>query len=233
MEDFGNVAYRNMFHPSGNLAELFPLYPKFGGDPLAYDRIYYYRAQQAIRSVVALVWMTAANNPNTPVAMNLAYRLINDRVTTEAIADAMGVDLSRPDPVIDDAPSAGHTLGEVVVDNLNREILPAIEGDWARYRLGDVVVLVECMDRRMRYAAQIDEIDLRELNELLGTNHQDLAGGLADLDGQMIELMKTREVDALMYLARRAYRAEELYTPGGQPLSRPLLWAHQVTRGRG
>ena len=89
MEDFGNMAVREFFYPSANLAEVFPLYEKLGGDPIDYDRVRYYRVHQMVRSVIALVQMTTLNDPTTPVALNLCYRVICDRATCEAIADAM------------------------------------------------------------------------------------------------------------------------------------------------
>jgi hypothetical protein len=213
MEDFGNMAVREFFYPSANLAEVFPLYEKLGGDPIDYDRVRYYRVHQMVRSVIALVQMTTLNDPTTPVALNLCYRVICDRATCEAIADAMHVDLERPPPLGSPRSSGGHTIGEVALDNLRREVLPAIDDTWARHQLEHSALLVECMDRVARLGATVDAIEVDELAALLGTRPETAEAGLASLDAALREWDGDRDDDVLRYLARRAYRTEELYAP--------------------
>jgi phosphotransferase family enzyme len=213
MEDFGNMAVREFFYPSANLAEVFPLYEKLGGDPIDYDRVRYYRVHQMVRSVIALVQMTALNDPTTTVALNLCYRVICDRATCEAIADAIHVDLERPPSSGAPAPRRGHTIGEVAVDNLRREVLPAIDDTWARHQLEHSALLVECMDRVARLGPTVDAIEVDELEALLGTRPLTAEAGLASLDAALREWDGERDVEVLRYLARRAYRTEELYAP--------------------
>ena len=177
MEDLGNVAYRNMFHPSGDLAELLPLYSRAGGGPLDYERIMYFRVQQATRTLIALVRASVENDTNSPVAMMLAYRLINDRVTCEAMAEAMGRPLVRPDPVLDERPVPGQTLGQAAARILATEVVAAADSDWMRFRVNDLAVAVECLDRRLRFGPAVDALDRAAVNSLLGTAHTDLAAG--------------------------------------------------------
>ena len=213
MEDFGNMAVREFFYPSANLAEVFPLYEKLGGDPIDYDRVRYYRVHQMVRSVIALVQMTTLNDPTTTVVLNLCYRVICDRVACEAIADAMHVDLERPPPLGTAASIGGHTIGEVVLDNLRREVLPSIDATWARHQLEHSALLVECMDRVARLGATVDAIEVDELAVLLGERPVTAEAGLASLDAALRESDGDRDDDVLRYLARRAYRAEDLYAP--------------------
>jgi len=213
MEDFGNMAVREFFYPSANLAEVFPLYEKLGGDPIDYDRVRYYRVHQMVRSVIALVQMTTLNDPTTTVALNLCYRVICDRAACEAIADAMHVDLDRPPPLSTAASTVGHTLGEVVLDNLRREVLPSINDTWARHQLEHSALLVECMDRVARLGATVDAIEVDELAVLLGERPVTAEAGLVSLDSALREWDGDRDDDVLRYLARRAYRAEDLYAP--------------------
>jgi aminoglycoside phosphotransferase (APT) family kinase protein len=213
MEDFGNMAVREFFYPSANLAEVFPLYEKLGGDPIDYDRVRYYRVHQMVRSVIALLQMTTLNDPTTAVALNLCYRVICDRATCEAIADAMHVSLERPSPLPAPAALAGHSIGEVAVDNLRREVLPAIDDTWARHQLEHSTLLVECMDRVARLGPVVDAIELDELATLLGARPTTVPAGLATLDAALREWDGERDEHVLRYLARRAYRTEELYAP--------------------
>jgi aminoglycoside phosphotransferase (APT) family kinase protein len=213
MEDFGNMAVREFFYPSANLAEVFPLYEKLGGDPIDYDRVRYYRVHQMVRSVIALLQMTTMNDPATPVALNLCYRVICDRATCEAIADAMHTSLERPSPLPAPAALGGHSIGEVAVDNLRREVLPTIGDSWAQHQLEHSALLVECMDRVARLGPTVEAIEVDELAALLGTRPPTASDGLAALDAALREWDGARDDDVLRYLARRAYRAEELYAP--------------------
>jgi aminoglycoside phosphotransferase (APT) family kinase protein len=213
MEDFGNMAVREFFYPSANLAEVFPLYEKLGGDPIDYDRVRYYRVHQMVRSVIALVQMTTLNDPTTAVALNLCYRVICDRAACEAIADAMHLVLERPPPLPAPAALGGHTIGEVAVDNLRREVLPAIDDTWTRHQLEHSVLLVECMDRVARLGPAVDAIEVDELGALLGSRPATAQAGLAALDAALHEWDGRRDDEVLRYLARRAYRTEELYAP--------------------
>jgi len=197
MEDLGNVAYRNMFHPSGDLAELLPLYSRAGGGPLDYQRIMYFRVQQATRTLIALVRASVENDTNSPVAMMLAYRLINDRITCEAIAEAMGRPLVRPAPVLDERPVPGQTLGQATARILATEVMAGADSDWLRFRVNDLAVAVECLDRRLRFGPVVDALDLAAVNALLGAAHTELAPALADLNGQMADLMATIYQQAL------------------------------------
>jgi hypothetical protein len=213
MEDFGNMAVREFFYPSANLAEVFPWYEKFGGGPVDYDRVRYYRVHQMVRSVIALYQMTTLNDPSTAVALNLCYRVICDRATCEAIADAMHIELDRPDPLGDPLPAPGHTIGEVAVDNLRRQVLPALDDQWAAHQLEHAALLVECMDRVARLGPIVDAIEVDELTKLLGERPASATDGLAQLDARVREWDGARDEDVLRYLARRAYRAEALYAP--------------------
>jgi hypothetical protein len=139
--------------------------------------------------------------------------VICDRATCEAIADAMHVDLERPPPLGSPRSSGGHTIGEVALDNLRREVLPAIDDTWARHQLEHSALLVECMDRVARLGATVDAIEVDELAALLGTRPETAEAGLASLDAALREWDGDRDDDVLRYLARRAYRTEELYAP--------------------
>jgi hypothetical protein len=125
----------------------------------------------------------------------------------------MHVEAERPGSIGDLPATAGHTIGEVAVDNLRREVLPALDDTWARHQLEHSALLVECMDRVARLGPLVDEIEVGELEALLGERPRTAAEGLALLDAAIREWDGARDADVLRYLARRAYRAEELYAP--------------------
>jgi hypothetical protein len=69
------------------------------------------------------------------------------------------------------------------------------------------------MDRVARLGATVDAIEVDELAALLGTRPETAEAGLASLDAALREWDGDRDDDVLRYLARRAYRTEELYAP--------------------
>jgi aminoglycoside phosphotransferase (APT) family kinase protein len=209
MEDLGHLRLRDFFFPSGYLLEALRLYEELAGATVDIGKVRYYTIQPLLRSLIWLRQMSndAAHNP--AFALNLAYRAICERAMCEAIADASAVRLIPPEPL----PEAHTRLGGVVVDNLVRQVLPAVEGDWATNQLNHAALLVECMERAATLGPSIDQCELDELGELLGHRPADVREGLRALDRMIPTWMGHEEEEALRYLARRAYRAEALCAP--------------------
>ena len=142
--------------------------------------------------------------------MNWAYRYICERATCEALADAMGIELERPElPEVEMASS----LERVVIANLRDEALPAVEGDYPRHRLEHATLLVECLDRQKQIGPQLGAIELDEIATLTGRRSDTLEDGLMDLDKAIQDQDAGNEADVLRYLARRAWRLEYLWKP--------------------
>ena len=211
MEDLGNAAIHATFHPSGDWPELLEGYAQASGIPVDLERVNYYRAHLMVRSVLALAAATARWDPHTPVALNLCYRVVSDRICCDAIAAAMEIELERPDlPFVPDPPT---TLYEVVAENLRREVRPAVEGAFATNRLDAAALLVLSLEREHRIGPALAEVEIEELAKLLGRRPADLPSGLALLDRELAGWGPEREVELLRYLGRRAWRTEQLLAP--------------------
>ncbi|WP_419919366.1 phosphotransferase family protein [Candidatus Poriferisocius sp.] len=213
MEDLGNICAREFYCPStpeDGLGPVFRRYEELSGFPVHLDSVRYYRVQQFVRSIVSLARITEINDPQMPNAMNRAYRYICERATCEALADAMGVELERPElPEVEMAPS----LEGVIAANLRDEVRPAVAGDFARHRLEHAGLLVECLDRRARMGPQLALIELDEIAAFTGKRAGTLEDGLMDLDRTVKAGGADREEEMLRYLARRAWRLEHLWKP--------------------
>lgn len=213
MEDFGNICTREFFCPSTPDEGLGPIirrYEELAGFPVHLDSVRYYRVQQFVRSIVSLARITVVNEPQMPNAMNWAYRYICERATCEALADAMGIELERPElPEDTQSPS----LEGVVVRNLRDEVLPAVSGDYPIHRLEHATLLVECLDRQHQLGPGLAAIELEEMAALTGRRADTLEAGLMDLDQAIQGWGKESEADVLRYLARRAWRQEFLWKP--------------------
>ena len=213
MEDFGNICTREFFCPStpdAGLGPIFRRYEELSGFPVHLDSVRYYRVQQFVRSIVSLARVTAVYDPQMPNAMNWAYRYICERATCEALAEAMGIELERPElPKVEMSAS----LEGVVVQNLRDEVLAAVEGEFPRHRLEHATLLVECMDRQKQLGPQVAAIELDEMAALTGRRAATLEDGLMELDQAIAGWGAKNEAEVLRYLARRAWRLEYLWKP--------------------
>ena len=210
MEDLGNICVREFWNPSGGLRGLFNLYEEVSGIPYSRDAAHYYRVQQNVRGMVPIHAVTAMAHPREPIAWYLAYRYVGDRATCEAIAEAMGIAIERPD--LPAGAGSSDILADAAQYALEHDVLPHVEGGFGASRAHDVSILVQCIDRRRRFGATLDAIECDEIGALLGRRPKILANGLRALDAA-IRARRIDDAAALGYLARRAYRDEWLYAP--------------------
>ncbi len=224
MEDLGNAAIHASFHPSGDWPELLAVYERASGIPVDLERVRYYRAHLMVRSVLALAAATASWDPHVPVALNLCFRVTSDRICCDSIAEAMGIELERPE--LPQIPDAATTLYDVVAENLASDVRSAVQGEFVLDRLDSAVRLVLGLEREHRVGPALAEVELGELGELLGRRPLDLATGIAALDRAIPTFGPEREIEVLRYLGRRAWRAEQLWAPVVAPFAgrelRPL-----------
>jgi hypothetical protein len=161
--------------------------------------------------VLALAAVTARWDPHVPVALNLCFRVISDRICCDAIAEAMGITLERPQlPFV---PEPDVSLYDVVVANIREDVVPSLPDAFARNRAETAALLVAALEREHRIGPTVAAIELDELAELLGRPVDDLGSGLAELDRAAVSWPVAREEELLRYLARRAWRTEQLLSP--------------------
>jgi aminoglycoside phosphotransferase (APT) family kinase protein len=210
MEDLGNICVRDFWNPSGGLDGLFRQYEALSGIPYDPDAVRYYRVQQNVRGMIPIHAVTVHAHPREPVAWFLAYRYVGDRATCEALAAAEGITVDPPE-----LPSES-TDADVLVDAarwaLEHDIGPDVSQAFATSRLRDVDILLQCIDRRRRYGADLAAAELDDLQQLLGSRPSTVAAGLADLDDR-IAAGSVDDNETVRYLTRRALRDEWLWAP--------------------
>lgn len=211
LEDLGNLCVREFWNPSGGLSGLFELYERESGIPYSRAAAQYYRVQQNLRGMVGIHAATSQLRPREPVSWFLAYRYIGDRATCEALAEALGVEVTRPELPDDSGP--GDVLAEAARHALANDIEPALaEAPFARSRAVEARILVEVLERRRRFGPALERIECEELGALLGRRPAELAQGLQALEAAIRERRSSDDA-VIRYLARRAYRDEWLHAP--------------------
>lgn len=210
LEDLGNICVREFWNPSGGLAGLFHLYERESGIGYTKFAAQYYRVQQNVRGMIPIHAVSVNAHPRESLAWFLCYRYLGDRATCESLAEAAGVTVARPEMPED----IGGTdvLAEAAVWSLEKDVAPHLDDAFATSRAGDAAILIRIMDRRRRYGARLDEIELEELTPLLGARPASRAEGMAAL----VDRIEADDIDddaVIGYLTRRAYRDEWLYAP--------------------
>lgn len=210
MEDLGNICVREFWNPSGGLRGLFERYAKRSGIPYEPRAVRYYRVQQNVRGMIPIHAACQSRGMRESMAWYMAYRYVGDRSTCEALADAMGVAIERPPMPEEDRELS--PLADAALGSLRRDLVPELQSTFASSRATDVGILLECMARRQRYAAELEAIEAAEIADLLG---QPVTGFAASVDRlcQAIEDQRLADEPLLRYLARRAYRDEWLHAP--------------------
>lgn len=210
LEDLGNICVREFWNPSGGLAGLFHLYERESGIGYTKFAAQYYRVQQNVRGMIPIHAVSVNAHPRESLAWFLCYRYLGDRATCESLAEAAGVTVARPEMPED----IGGTdvLAEAAVWSLEKDVAPHLDDAFATSRAGDAAILIRIMDRRRRYGARLDEIEVEELTPLLGARPASRAEGMAAL----VDRIEADDIDddaVIGYLTRRAYRDEWLYAP--------------------
>ena len=211
MEDLGNICVREFWNPSGGLQGLFHRYEAESGIPYTRAAAQYYRIQQNVRGMIPIHAACAQPGLRESMAWYLCYRYVGDRSTCEALADAMGIALERPQfPDTESSPSS--TLLRAAATSLQRDVLPDLQTPFARSRLGDAQVLIDCAEREHRYGDAIRAANAADIARLLGQQPTDYARTRT----RLLDAMKERRIadePLLQYLARKAWRDEWLYQP--------------------
>jgi aminoglycoside phosphotransferase (APT) family kinase protein len=210
IEDLGGLCIHASFSPSGDWPALLRHYGDVSGTPVDLDKVFYYRVNNMARSVLALVPIRQRVNARDPVALNLCFAVICDRMLCEAIADAMKIQLERPAlPDLSDVT----TLYDVVVENLGSDVAPHVDGEFPRDRLTTSILLVQTLAREHELRSWREATELDELQQLLGERPADLTSGYAALEEVIEHDDGARDEEILRALGRIAFRSEAVAAP--------------------
>lgn len=210
MEDLGNICVRELYNPCGGLAGLFKLYEQESGIPYTRFAAQYYRVQQNVRGMIPIHAVCANAHPRESIAWYLCYRYVGDRATSEALAEAMGFHIDKPE--MPENVGEIDVQAEAAVYAQQHDVESKLSDPFAMSRAKDVTTLIQCMDRRRRYGEVIEQAELDDLGLLLGQRLESLAEGFKTFD-ELIECGDFEDEAVIRYLLRRAYREEWLYTP--------------------
>ena len=210
MEDLGNICVRELYNPCGGLDGLFKLYEQESGIPYTRFAAQYYRVQQNVRGMIPIHGVCAKAHQRESIAWYLCYRYMGDRATSEALAEAMGFQVEKPE--MPENVGDVDVQAEAAVFAQQHDVVSKLSDPFALSRAKDVTTLIQCMDRRRRYGVVIEKEEIKDLEILLGQRPKSLADGFKTFD-ELIESGDFQDQAVIHYLLRRAYREEWLYMP--------------------
>ena len=238
LEDLGNLCVREFWTPSGCLdGRCSPATRRQSGIPVDLATVRYYRVQQNVRGMIPIHAATRYAGAQEPLAWYLAYQYIGDRATCDAMAESMGITLTAPELPDEGEPGV---LAQAVDHALAEEVLPAVDGAFARSRLADAQRMAACVDRLRRFERTIAGLELDALGELLGQRPETVADGMSAVDAGITarqlrrrRLLPTSRVGAVGWNGSTPRPARSTPTAIGQGWSRQASKGLSSTAGRG
>jgi hypothetical protein len=209
MEDLALIRSRDLYYRFGDLRARFALYARLSGRPLDLARVRYYTVKAMAIVPLSLAPVMENLDPRTEHAEWIAQYVFYTRTTTEALAEAMGIELEPYVP-----PEAKATrfseLHDILLENLRGEHLPAQPDPFLAARLGLAIRLAEHLRRAERFGPAYAEAELDDLGELLGRRPADALEGRRALERGVREWRARREEALVRYFHRSALREEAL-----------------------
>lgn len=211
MEDLAEIRQRDLLYPFGDMQKRFLAYSEHAGIALDMDLIYYYTVRSLVNTPLALIGPELLHpQQHADTAERLAWNALFMRVTAEALAEAMAIDLSDEDVVLPSRPPKDATarIFDAVMDDLNLEQLPKIDDEYQAHRLRSTSYLVEHLRQIHVIGPQLEDQELIEMSELLGIKPHSIAEGNLLLERRINEQDASLDEALIRYFYRYARRKE-------------------------
>ena len=219
MDDIAWVSLRATQEPLPDFPARLREYEALSGYEIDDARVHYYRVMAEAKLQVMAHRPPALDTDaaqkeggNTDVGNRMIYGILHRRLWFEALATAVGLDLTRAE-VPAAQPAGDHDrLYAAVLDQLRNVIVPRITDPLALVRAKGVARIVKYLEQVNTYGAFYDACELDDLAELLGDRPASIAVGRAAAADAAREQKLTDE-EYLGYLWRRVARETELARP--------------------
>ena len=211
MEELGQIRQRDLLYPFGDMMTRFKAYEEYSGTPLDMDLIYYYTVRSLINTPLCLIGPELLYpKEHADIAERLAWNALFLRVTAEALAEAMAIDISNE--VVELPPEPPSTemsrLYDCVYSDLKNEQQPLIEDDYQAHRMGSTTYLFEHLRTAYKFGPAMEEQELDEMTELLGSRPQSVKDGQRLLEKKILAGDPAMDEAFIRYFYRYSRRKE-------------------------
>jgi hypothetical protein len=218
MDDIAWLSLRATQEPFPDFPARLREYEEWSGHQIDESRVRYYQVMAEAKLQV-MSHHGANTGPDdtaaggdSDVGNRLIYGILHRRLWLEALAGAVGLELTPAEDPSACRDAEYDRLYGAVLDQLREVIVPRITDPLARVRAKGVARIVKYLEQRNRYGAFYDECELGDLTHLLGDRPPSKSVGRASLAEATREHTLSDE-EYLGYLWRRVARETELARP--------------------
>ena len=204
MEDLAWFSMRCVMEPVPDFAASLAAYEQAGGFPIDRARILYHRVLVSTRVVVI-----RHRNVTGEPAHAIVSRALNRRLLVEALAEASGIAISWPEPIVA-APTEREAYFSSVLADLRDVIVARSTDGQVIAKAKNAAKVIKYLEARDRIGEQVDRAERSALAQLLG------AAGSATLPEARAELVaaiatgRVGFAQALAFFAQQAARDAQL-----------------------
>lgn len=213
MRELAHIRTRDVWYPTGNLPSWFRYYSEFSGVPLDLEKIRYYSVIGMLTTALALGPVVQRLNPRDEHAEWIAQDIWSKKATAEMLAEATGTGLTKLQlPVAE--PSYISSLFDALTDNLKEEQAPHIQDSFLHHRMQMTLRLVAHMRNIAEIGAEIGELELDDMQTLLGSRPKSVKDGHRAMDKLVRQAGPDMDRALIQYFHRHAQREEALMRGG-------------------
>jgi aminoglycoside phosphotransferase (APT) family kinase protein len=210
MMDLAALRMRNPAEPIGApLPHLYQHYALASGAPVDLEALQFHTVVFALVGVMALAGTMVDPQPGSPHLEYLWWDLMQRRTLVWALAECVGVEISRPE-----APKAAPTAQAPVlrmVEDAIAQLAPASKQD--RYRQRSLALLARCATHADAVQAELDAQTAAEFAALTGTPPMDRRQSDHALEQLVLTADPSRDAELVHALARQVERSVLTYLP--------------------
>ncbi|WP_336881005.1 phosphotransferase family protein [Rhodococcus globerulus] len=207
-DDLAWVSLRAVQEPFTNFADRLQDYAALVPWTVETDRIRYYRVLAELR--VVILGHRSTSNPDllSEVGNSLIYGLLHRRLLTEALSDVLGIplpDISIPEP----KPGPMDWLYGAALEQIRQIIVPRSEDPFVIQRSKGLARILKVLQQFEHHNGNLEELDLAELNEILGTTYTSSHEASSELC-RRVRAGQLSEITVVSALARSVGRRAEM-----------------------
>jgi hypothetical protein len=213
MLDLGVMRMRNTLYPIGSLDTALEHYAQLSGRPLDLEAIRYFTVVASLISLLGMAQsMQAPSAAIDSMLPRLAWDVVMRRCLCEALLEANGLTPEAPELPPPTA-TTRTPLHSFLIEHLESACAPLATDDYGRYLLGGAVGLARALQLLDQMGPELDEADLDDMAELLGSRPGSLAEGNARLAALVDADPAGKQTELLQMWYRIAVRREYGWTP--------------------
>ena len=211
MLDLAMIRGRDWYNPGADLSKWFSYYEEYAGTPIDLARLRYYYVKAMLITPLSLAGIVQNMRPAFDHAEWYAQDLSYQRGVVEALAEAMGIELTPYEPV-EPPTSVRAPVFELLEHELDESIPGMVADEFQRYRVGLTRRLATYARNIDRFGAAFQAEELEEMAALLGTQPADVADGERQIEelARSTSVSLDEEESLIRYFHRHAVREERL-----------------------